>query len=98
MLFRSNQGLLILDGMRQLRRTQNNALGEFRLLTLLGRHARVDGIGVNDLLRLSRTAFALDPDRIANITIPYTGGGCLGLGAGASELFADFRADGIVAG
>lgn len=91
-----NQGLLILDGLRELKRTQNNALGEFRLLTLLGRHARVDGIGLTELLRLSRTAFALNPDTIDNVTIPYTGGGCLELGAGASELFADFRADGII--
>lgn len=93
-----NQGLLILDGLRELRRTQNSALGEFRLLTLLGRHARVDGIGLTELLRLSRTAFALNPDTIDNVTIPYTGGGCLGLGAGATELFADFRADGIIGG
>ncbi|MFM8971783.1 MAG: hypothetical protein ACKOOG_03905, partial [Actinomycetota bacterium] len=52
----------------------NNALGEFRLLTLLGRHARVDGIGLTELLRLSRTAFALNPDTIDNVTIPYTVG------------------------
>jgi hypothetical protein len=28
--------------------------------------------------------------------MPYTGGGCLGLGASAAGLFADFRDDGIV--
>lgn len=91
-----NQGLLILDGLRELRRTQNSALGEFRLLTLLGRHARVDGIGLTELLRLSRTAFAINPDTVDNVTVPYSGGGCLGLGAGASELLADFRADGLI--
>jgi polyisoprenyl-teichoic acid--peptidoglycan teichoic acid transferase len=93
-----NQGSLILDAMRQLRAKMQNAPGEFKLLALLGRHAQLDGIGMKDLYRLGRVAFSLNPDQIQNIVIPYTGGGCLGLGAGASSLFADFRDDGIVEG
>jgi polyisoprenyl-teichoic acid--peptidoglycan teichoic acid transferase len=91
-----NQGLLILEAMRQLRAKMQNAPGEFRLLALLGRHAQLDGIGLKDLYRLGRIAFSLNPDQIQNITIPYTGGGCLGLGASAAGLFADFRDDGVV--
>jgi len=91
-----NQGILILDAMRQLRAKMQSAPGEFRLLALLGRHAQLDGIGIKDLYRLGRVAFSLNPDQIQNITIPYTGGGCLGLGAGAAGLFADFRDDGVV--
>ena len=91
-----NQGLLILDAMRQLRAKMQNAPGEFKLLALLGRHAQLDGIGIKDLYRLGRVAFSLNPDQIQNITIPYTGGSCLGLGAGAQSLFADFRDDAIV--
>jgi polyisoprenyl-teichoic acid--peptidoglycan teichoic acid transferase len=91
-----NQGILILAAMRQLRAKMQNAPGEFRLLALLGRHAQLDGIGIKDLYRLGRVAFSLNPDRIQNITIPYTGGQCLGLGAGASALFADFRDDAIL--
>ena len=73
-----------------------NAPGEFKLLALLGRHAQLDGIGMKDLYRLGRVAFSLNPDQIQNITMPYVGGQCLGLGAGAAGLFADFRDDGIV--
>ena len=91
-----NQGLLILDAMRQLRAKMQNAPGEFKLLALLGRHAQLDGIGLKDLYRLGRLAFSLNPDQIQNITMPYTGGGCLGLGASAQGLFADFRDDGVV--
>ncbi|HEV7525559.1 MAG TPA: LCP family protein [Acidimicrobiia bacterium] len=91
-----NQGLLILDAMRQLRSQMQNAPGEFKLLALLGRHAQLDGIGIKDLYRLGRIAFSLNPDQIQNITIPYTGGSCLGLGAGAGGLFADFRDDAVV--
>lgn len=91
-----NQGLLILDAMRQLRAKMQNASGEFQLLGLLGRHAQLDGIGLSDLYRLGRIAFSLNPDQIQNITMPYTGGQCLGLGAGTAGLFADLRDDGIV--
>jgi polyisoprenyl-teichoic acid--peptidoglycan teichoic acid transferase len=91
-----NQGILILDAMRQLRANMQNAPGEFKLLALLGRHARLDGIGIKDLYRLGRLAFSLNPAQIQNITMPYTGGSCLGLGAGAQGLFADLRDDGIV--
>jgi len=91
-----NQGVLILEAMRQLRAKMQNAPGEFKLLALLGRHAQLDGIGLKDLYTLGRVAFSLNPDQIQNITIPYTGGSCLGLGAGAQGLFADFRDDGVV--
>jgi LCP family protein required for cell wall assembly len=93
-----NQGLLLLDAMRQLRSQMQNAPGEFKLLALLGRHAQLDGIGMKDLYRLGRVAFSLNPDQIANVTMPWTNGQCLGLGAGASSLFADFRDDGILEG
>ncbi|HWS47346.1 MAG TPA: LCP family protein [Acidimicrobiia bacterium] len=91
-----NQGLLLLDAMRQLDKQMQSASGEFKLLALLGRHARLDGIGIKDLYRLGRTAFALNPDQIKSITVPYTMGTCLGLGSGAQALFADFRDDGVV--
>ena len=93
----SNQGLLILDAMRGLRTKMQSAAGEFKLLALLGQHAQLDGIGIKDLYRLARVAFALNPDRIKNINVPYSGGGnCLTLGAGAAGLFADFRDDAVV--
>jgi LCP family protein required for cell wall assembly len=91
-----NQGLLILNAMSQLRAKMQSAPSEFKLLALLGRHAQLDGIGLKDLYHLSRVAFSLNPDLIQNITMPYTGGSCLGLGASAQGLFADFRDDGIV--
>jgi LCP family protein required for cell wall assembly len=91
-----NQGVLILDAMRQLQNQMQDAPGEFRLLALLGRHARLDGIGIKDLYRLGRLAFSMNPSQVDNITIPVTNGGCLGLGGGASALFADFRDNAVV--
>jgi len=92
----SNQGVLILDAMRQLIKQSQSAAGEFKLLALLGRHAALDGIGISDLYKLGRVAFSLNPDRVKSVTIPVTNGQCLGLGAGASSLFADFRDDGVL--
>jgi LCP family protein required for cell wall assembly len=91
-----NQGILILDAMSGLRKKMQSAAGEFQMLALLGRHAQLDGIGVNDLYKLGRVAFSLDPSKIQNITIPIENGQCLPLGSGASSLFADFRDDGVV--
>jgi LCP family protein required for cell wall assembly len=93
----SNQGRLILDAMAQLDSEMQSAPGEFKLLALLGRHTRLDGIGIKDLYHLSRIAFSLDPAHIKNVTIPYVGAGsCLTLGASAGSLFADFRDDAVL--
>jgi LCP family protein required for cell wall assembly len=88
-----NQGQLILDAMRQLQKQMQNAPGEFKLLAMLGRHARLDGMGINDLFRLGKIAYRVNPDTIRNVTIPVGGGSCLGLGGNAGSLFADFRDD-----
>jgi LCP family protein required for cell wall assembly len=91
-----NQGGLVLDAMRQLQKQMQSASGEFRLLALLGRHARLDGMGLSDLWRLGRVAFGLDPNQVRSYTIPTGGGACMALGAGAGNLFADFRDDAVL--
>jgi LCP family protein required for cell wall assembly len=92
----NNQGRLILDALRQVKKQMQNAPSEFRMLALLGRHAQLDGLGIKDLYRLGRVAFTLDPNVVENITLPVTNGGCLGLSGAASGLFADLRDDGIL--
>jgi LCP family protein required for cell wall assembly len=91
-----NQGILILDALRQLQKQSQSAAGEFKLLALLGRHAQLDGIGVADLYKLGRIAFSLNADQVKHVVIPVTNGQCLGLGPGAAGLFADFKDDGIL--
>jgi LCP family protein required for cell wall assembly len=89
----SNQGLLILDAMRQLQQQTQSASGEFHLMALLGRHAQLDGVGLSDVLRLGRIAYRLDPNKIRHVTLPTAGGNCLALAGNAPGLFADFRDD-----
>ena len=89
-----NQGLLILAAIGAAARPKRRApTGEFKTAALLGRHAQLDGIGLNDLYRLGRLAFSLDPAAIRNVTIPVGGGQCLPLVGDAHGLFADFRDD-----
>ena len=92
----NNQGRLILDALRQIKKKMQNAPSEFKMLALLGRHAQLDGLGLKDLYRLGRVAYTLDPNAVENITLPVTNGGCLGLSGSASGLFADLRDDGIL--
>jgi len=82
----TNQGLVILAGLRQLQAEAKGPLGEFKAAAALARHTHV--------WRLGRVAHRLDPAAVKSVTIPTGGGrGCLGLGAGAGALFADFADD-----
>jgi len=89
----TNQGIVILGALRTLQAEARGPAGEFKVAALLARHAQLDGMGLTDVYRLGRIAFRLNPDTIRNVTIPVTGGSCLGLGGGASTLFADFADD-----
>jgi polyisoprenyl-teichoic acid--peptidoglycan teichoic acid transferase len=95
-----NQGLLIVSALAQLRDEASSVPAQFRLAAELGRHAELEGLGVRDLFRLGRLAFRVDPATIKNVTIPVGGGascsGGLSVGAGASDLFADFVDDGVL--
>ncbi len=92
----ANQGSLIFDTMRYLSEKMQSAPGEFKMLALLGRHAQLDGIGLEDLYRLGRVAFSLNPDRMKQAVLPITNGQCLGLGGAAPGLFADFKDDAVL--
>lgn len=94
-----NQGYLILSAMKQLQVEAGDNAGRFKLLSLLGRHAQVDGIGLSDLYRLGRIAYGLDVNQVKNVTIPVHSGGCAGgltLNGDAGGLFADFADDAVL--
>jgi LCP family protein required for cell wall assembly len=93
-----NQGYLILQALAQFRAANTGPIGTLDLLADLGRHARLDGIGLSDLYGLGRLGLSLDPAQVKNVLIPVVSGSGsnLALGPGAASLFADFRDDAIL--
>jgi LCP family protein required for cell wall assembly len=91
-----NQGLLILAGLAQMQSEAQGAAGDFKVASLLARHAQLDGVGLVDLYRLGRVAHKLDLTKTRSVTIPVGGGQCLPLIGGASALFADFADDAML--
>jgi LCP family protein required for cell wall assembly len=93
-----NQGYLIIAALGHLRARNTGPIDTLRLLANLGRHAQLEGIGVNDLYNLARLGLSIDPANVRNVVVPISSGSgsTLRLGAGAAALFADFRDDAIL--
>ena len=91
-----NQGFLITSAFAELRRVFQTPSARFRLLALLGRHAKIAGAGLSDLYRLGQAAYDVNPAKVKNLSVPTTGGGCLTLGSEAQAVFADFADDGVL--
>jgi polyisoprenyl-teichoic acid--peptidoglycan teichoic acid transferase len=91
-----NQGTLLINALRSMQTQANNAAGEFKLLALFGRHAKLEGVGLKDLYRMGRIAHRIDPGSVRNVAFPTGGGACLATGGGAASLLADFRDDAVL--
>ena len=96
-----DQGILILAGLSKLRDSAPSAANVLKWMSVLTKHARLDGVGLGDLYRLGRVALSIDPENVRNITMPGSAGSAAGqsvvfIGGGAAGLFADFRDDAIL--
>ena len=65
-----NQGYLILQALTQFRAANTGPIGTLDLLADLGRHARLDGIGLKDLYGLGRLGLSIDPAQVKNVLVP----------------------------
>jgi anionic cell wall polymer biosynthesis LytR-Cps2A-Psr (LCP) family protein len=93
-----NQGYLILSALATLRARNTGPVDTLKLLANVGRHAQLEGVGVNDLYTLGRLGLSIDPANVRNVVVPISAGSgsMLRLGGGSAELFADFRDDAIL--
>jgi LCP family protein required for cell wall assembly len=93
-----NQGYLITQALAQLRAENTGPVGTLKLLANLGRHAHLEGIGLEDMYTLSRLGLSIDPANVRNVVVPISAGSGseLSLGGGAQALFADFADDAIL--
>jgi len=94
----NNQGLLILAALSTLRAKNPSAGDAVRLVALVGRHVKLDGVGISDLFHMGQLGLALDPTNIKNVTLPVgaAGGSNLAPTADAKSLLADFVDDGVL--
>jgi LCP family protein required for cell wall assembly len=94
----ANQGLLIISALGTLK-ARNPSLGDtVRLIANLGRHTKLDGVGVRELFDLGEYALTLDPANIKNVVLPVgdgTGTNLVKTDAAAS-LLADFTDDAVL--
>jgi LCP family protein required for cell wall assembly len=93
-----NQGYLIISALAQLRAQNTGPVNTLKLLANVGRHAQLEGIGINDLYNLARLGLSVDPANVRNVVVPIGSGSgsMLRLGPGASSLFADFADDAVL--
>ncbi|MFM8304052.1 MAG: LCP family protein [Actinomycetota bacterium] len=94
-----NQGKAIIAALTTLRAQNPGAAGTAKLVAILARHVKTDGMDLAELYGLGRLALSLDPARVRNILLPTgsSGNGTnLAVAAEAQGLFDDFRDDAIL--
>jgi len=95
----SNQGLLLISALATLKARNPSGGDTVRLIATLGRHTKLDGIGVGELFHLGEYALTLDPANIKNVVLPVgnSGNGTnLAKTGDAASLLADFTDDAVL--
>lgn len=96
-----HQGLLLLGALEKAREVGTTPFGKMRMLGMIARHTRVEGVGFRDLYSLLGLGLSLDPANVRNVTMPSAIGkvgkaDVVFPGGGATELFADLRDDAVL--
>ena len=93
-----NQGLLIISALQTLRSRNLSAGDTVRLVANLGRHVKLDAVGIGELFRLGQYSLTLDPANVRNVVLPVGGGSGSNLvkTEAAASLLADFVDDGAL--
>lgn len=94
----SNQGLLIVSALQTLQQKHSSAGDTVHLIATLGRHVKLDGIGISDLFHMGELALTFDAANIKNVVLPVADGSGSNLikSADADSLLADFADDGVL--
>jgi LCP family protein required for cell wall assembly len=95
----SNQGLLIISALQTLQQRNLSAGDTVRAVASLGRHTKLDGVGIFDLFHLGQYALTLDAANIKNVVLPVANSGNgsnLAKTGDAASLLADFTDDGVL--
>lgn len=90
-----NQGKAIIAALATLRAQNPGPVGTVRLIDILARHVRTEGMSLTELYGLGRLALSIDPAKVRNVLVPTGAGGGTNLAVApeARDLFADFADD-----
>jgi LCP family protein required for cell wall assembly len=94
-----NQGLVLLSALQTLRARNLGVADTVRLVATAGRHVKLDGLGVRDLLAFGQLALAVDPANVKNVLLPVASSGNgsnLAKTGDAASLLADMSDDGVL--
>ena len=97
----TNHGWLLIGGLERAREVATSPFETVRMAGILARHTRFEGTSLRELYSLMHLGLSIDPANVRNLTMPAAIGkvGAADVvfpGAGAPEVFADFRDDAIV--
>jgi len=93
-----NQGLLIISALQTLQAKHPSAGDTVRLIATLGRHTKLDGVGIADLFHMGSQTLSFDAANIKNVVLPVGDGPGSNLvkSGDAAGLLADFADDGVL--
>jgi len=95
-----HQGLLMLGALERAREVGTSPMAKMRLLGMMARHTRYEGVGFRDLYSLLELGISLDPANVRNITMPSrvgkVGPADVVFASGHEGLLADLRDDAIL--
>ena len=96
-----HQGLLLLGALEKAREVGTTPFGKMRMLGMIARHTRVEGVGFRDLYSLLGLGLSLDPANVRNVTMPSAIGkvgkaDVVFPAGGATGLFADLGDDAVL--
>jgi len=94
-----NQGLVLLSTLQTLQARHPSIGDTVHLIASVGRHVKLDGLGVRDLMALGQFALSIDPNNIKNVLLPVAASGNgsnLAKTADAASLLDDMADDGVL--
>lgn len=97
----THHGQLLQAALTRAREVTHSPVETMRLVGMISRHTRFEGVGLQDFYGLVTLGLSIDPANVRNVTMPSRVGqvgkaSVVFAGAGADSLFADFRDDGIL--
>jgi LCP family protein required for cell wall assembly len=96
-----HQGLLLIGALQKAREVGQTPVSKLRLLGMMARHTRYDGVGFRDLYSLLNLGLSIDPGSVRNVTMPATIGkvgkaDVVFAAGGAQGLFDDLKDDAVL--